>query len=265
VAAQAHIQTGADEVACCMLARWMALQEAKPVKIFPFYSSDFGKKLIARFDGIPIEAVVEKAILACGATVAKKSSEADLWLMVHTPDEKQGDHCSRIEARLHPDQVEEVLKLFQKSLDTGKPLMIADVAYANGSDPRLTEKLVTGFEDLTCLYGYAGWNTPGNTIGTAVAMGIVRYLAEQHQSFNAEAFCKLLLIRLADDWLYQSDVRKTLRGLNGKFNPRKPDEAVLNLYMANGLSLLQTRLGLENQKVHCAFPCERLFEIEITV
>jgi hypothetical protein len=263
---QAHIQTGADEVAACMLARWMVLQHEKPVSIYPFYSSETGRKLVAKFDGLPIERVVEKAVKACGAVLAKKAADADLWLVVHTPEERQGDHCSREKAKTNPEQVEEVLNVLARALSLGKPLAIADVAYANGGDPKLMDKLITGFEDLTGLYGYAGWNTPGNTIGTSVAMGLIRLMAEANRSFDPEAFCKLMLIRLADDWLYQADVRHTVRSsMNGSALRGVPDEKLLNVLMADGLFLLKSRLGLENQAVHCRYPCQRTFEVEIAI
>lgn len=262
----AHIQTGADEVAACMLARWMVRHEVKPVKMYAFYSSEAGRKLVAKFDGLPIEAVVEKAVNACGAVLTKKAADADLWLIVHTPDERQGDHCGQEQARLAPDQVDEVTKVLDKGLNMGKPVAISDVAYANGSDPRLTERLVAKYPDLTSLYGYAGWNTPGNTIGTAVAMGLIRLMAEANGSFNAEEFCKLMLIRLADDWLYQSDVRYAVRRMmNGSNGRKSPDEALLNVLMADGLNLLKVRLGLENKPVHCRYPCNRTFEVEIGI
>jgi hypothetical protein len=261
-----HIQTGADEVAACMLARWMVLQQEVPVKVYVFYSSEQGRKLTAKFDGLPIETVVEKAIRACGAIPVKKSADADLWLMVHTPEERQGDHCEKQKARINPEQVNVVLQTLGQAFERDKPITIADVAYANGGDPVLVERLISEFGDLTGLYGYAGWNTPGNTIGTSVAMGLIRLMAENNRCFNAEAFCQLLLIRLADDWLYQSDVRYTVRSMmNGTAKTRVPDENLLNVLMADGIALLKQRLGLEKKAIHCTYPCKRTFEVEIGI
>jgi len=262
----AHIQTGADEVAACMLARWMVLQRPEPVKVYAFYSSETGRKLVAKFDGLPIETVVERAIRACGAEVVKKAADADLWVMVHTPEDRQGDHCSLELAHTNPEQVEQVMQVLDKALEQAKPVSIADVAYANGGDPRLMEKILTRFEDLTGLYGYAGWNTPGNAIGTAVAMGLIRLRAEENKTFDAEAFCKLMLIRLADDWLYQADVRYGVRrSMNGSAKVAVPDEKLLNVLMADGLFLLKSRFGLEAQSIKCHYPCQRTFEVEIGI
>lgn len=266
LASKAHVQTGADEVAACMLARWMALRLEKPPVVYPVYSAEAGRKLVARFDGLPIETVVEKSIAACGGRMTSKPGEADLWLLVHAPAERQGDYCAGEQARLAPGQVDDALKLLERSLTLGRPMAIADVAYANGGDARLVEGMLTRFQDLTGLYGYAGWNTPGNTIGTAIAMGLIRWIAEQQGVFCMDAFCRLLLVRLADDWLYQADVRQSVRQTMRQGKANAPlDEDLLNVLMADGLSLLKNRLGLEKESIHCRYPCERTFEIEIGI
>ncbi len=262
LASQAHLQTGADEVAASLFARWLATSLGAIPKIHVRYSDEEGRKLIARFDGQPIESVVDKHIRACGAVPAKKAAEADLILLVHTPHRRQGDHCEAITARTRPEQVDEVIRILQDGQADGEKIMLADVAYANGSDPALTERLLCTFDDITGLYGYAGWNTPGNTLGTALAMGVVRLLSEEQGRFSSEEFNRLMMIRFGDDWLYQADVRYTIRqSANGK----PPDETLLNLTMATGLELIQSRLGLEGSAVSCRFPCQRSFEVEITV
>ncbi len=255
---QGHLQTGADEVASCMLAR--ALAQKHPPAIYPIYSSETGQRQVARFDGIPIEAVVEKAILACGAIRAQNKQDADIWLMVHTPEDRQGDHCSHYPAHVTSDQIRFVIAQMSEAFQSKTPFALADVAYANGSDPRLTEALLSRFDNLAYLYGYAGWNTPGNTIGTTVAMAMIRWIAEQLDTFNPDEFSKLLLIRLADDWLYQAEVRQRMRRQPPE---RMLDEALLNAEMADGLALLKNRLGLETLQAHCRFPCHRTFEVEI--
>jgi hypothetical protein len=259
---KAHLQTGADEVACCLLARWYSQNHRRSLKIYPFYSSESGRQLVAKFDGLPIEAVVAKQIKACGAQLVKKPEDADIWLMVHTPEALQGDHCQNLKAQLSSNQYAMALQRLQKAYEMEKPVILADVAYANGSDPEFTEKFIQHFSDLSFLYGYAGWNTPGNTLGTALSMGVIRFLAEEKKKFNAKEFAKLLLIRLGDDWLYQSDVRYYIRK---NTNGTGPSETLLNLSMANGLEMLQSRLGLGDLAVHCRFPCHRTFEIEIGI
>lgn len=257
LASHAHIQTGADEVACIQMARWFLNQTSEQMKIFPFYSNPDGHQIVAKFDGLPIGQVVEKAIHAAGASVAPDVQQADLVFVVHTPSEKQGDHADQLPAsQLKPEQIQRVLEI----LGQHKPAMLADVAYANGSDPVLTEALLSSTLDLKTLYGYAGWNTPGNTIGTTVAMGVMRLLAERQQSFDADAFYQLLLIRFADDALYQPDVRKRLRA------SKEPlDQALLTQWMSQGVSVFQQRLGLSSCALKFDFPCNRTFEVAVSV
>jgi len=255
--AQAHIQTGADEVACIQMARWFLKQTGQQLKIFPFYSNPDGYQIIAKFDGLPIGHVVEKAIRASGASVAHDVNQADLVFVVHTPGEKQGDHADQLPAgNLKPEQLQRVLEILRQS----KPTMLADVAYANGSDPVLTEALLTSNLDLKTLYGYAGWNTPGNTIGTSVAMGVMRLLAERQKTFDADAFYQLLLIRFADDALYQPDVRKRLRA-----SEQPLDQSLLTEWMSQGAATFQQRLGLSSRALKFDFPCNRTFEVAVSV
>jgi hypothetical protein len=257
----AHVQTGADEVAACMLARWLSSQEEAPLKIFPIYTHDDAKRLTARFDGLPIERVVNQAIASCGAELASSKKEADLCLLVHTPGSLQGDHCEKINAQLNKEQFEIAHAALSESIETQSvKLAIADVAYANGGDPKLLEMMTSRFQDWRTLYGYAAWNTPGNTIGTAVSMGIIRLIAEKQNSFDSDEFHRLLLIRLADDWLYQADVRHLVRQQD---SAKQLDEGLLNALMVDGISLIKSRLNLENESVECSYPCDRTFEIKV--
>lgn len=261
-----QVKTGMDELACCMLSRWTVMQLPEQLYVYPVYSSEKGHQCLAKFDGLPIQSVVEQAIESCGASLAKNADSADLLLMVHTPKNHQGDHCEMPNYTPDPQvtdnlQHEQVITKMQDALTQGQPFALADVAYANGSDPELTEKLLMAFDDLTGLYGYAGWNTPGNSIGSALAMGLVRLAAVRKKSFFSEPFCKLLLTRFADDWLYQSVNRYRVK----KINPAATalDEKLLNVVMADGLSLLKTKLGLEETQIHCRYPCQRYFEVEL--
>jgi hypothetical protein len=101
-------------------------------------------------------------------------------------------------------------------------------------------------------------------------------VAEQKKSFYSEPFCELLLTRLADDWLYQSQVRSEIRAkmrampfkqsssLQSPCN-QVPDEKLLNALMADGLALLKRKFGLESRQIQCRYPCQRDFEVEIMI
>lgn len=278
--AVSQLKTGMDELAVCMLARWAMMQTNNTISVYPFYTKPETQDCIAKFDGKPVSDVVKEAIETCGASLSQSSEEADLWLVVHTPQENvQLDHAgfsqSQItehlaEARVKQKSViAETIGHIRKTLSSGQPVAIADVAYANGADPILIDNLVSQFNDLTGIYGYAGWNTPGNTIGSALAIGLVRLIAERQKTFSATPFCKLLLTRFADDWLYQSVNRYHIKARidAGEFPPQFQNgsglHTALNALMADGTALLKNRLGLEQTNLSFTFPCNRLFEIDV--
>jgi hypothetical protein len=126
-------------------------------------------------------------------------------LVVHAPLSKQREAR---DARKHltPQRVVDATVAHVRSALRRKPVAVADVAYCNGADPALVRALQR--ERLfSRLHGYAGWNTAGNTIGTAVAHGIARLLSPQTP--RSETAHRLFLFeRLLDDYAYQSIVRQ---------------------------------------------------------
>lgn len=260
--ARLAVQTGADELAATLMTRWYHARRATPLRVHPCYSHPQGSHVQARFDGVPIADVVARQIAACGALPTADPAQADVILMIHTPAAHMGDYCEDAPPDCVSSQYQTVLSACQQAFSSGKRLILADVACANGSDNTLTAHLLAAFPDLTGLYGYAGWNTPGNTLGSALAMGLLRTLAEEAGCFDADAFARLLLIRLADDGLYQSRVRQALRRLAVPDQP--PCPTALATHMAEGLVPIQRALSLSGMTVGLGFPCQRLFEVEIT-
>ena len=58
------------------------------------------------------------------------------------------------------------------------------------------------------FFGYSGWNTSANTIGSAICAALVKYCSDK---FYGDKFDKLQTIRFLDDWAYQANVRKEIR------------------------------------------------------
>jgi len=261
--ANARIQTGADEVASCFFSQWLLHTQPhlKPPTIYPCYSNPDGKHIVPRYDGLAIETLVAQKIAACGAEAVSKADEASLILAVHPPyHNPQPDHIMDF-PKPPPKVVDQrAIREFKAGLDNGDKMILADLAYANGSDPQLGEALILQHRDFSQLYGYAGWNTAGNTLGTAIAMGCVRWFAEQTETFNKQAFRELMVIRWVDDWLYQAQWRQKIRQETGG---QLPDTQRLNALISLELALIQQRFKLNDYQVHLGFPCGRLFEIEV--
>jgi hypothetical protein len=101
-----------------------------------------------------------------------------------------------------------MVERIQRHLEAGRPVVAADVAYPNGSDPVLIE-LLKERARLPELASYGGWNTAGNTIGTALAHACAFFqIREQAQRDAHERF---LLHRFLEDWGYQHLVRRQVR------------------------------------------------------
>ena len=89
----------------------------------------------------------------------------------------------------------------EKFLNNGTRVSLADVTYSNGADNGFMNEFANR-GNLEKLTAYNGWNTADNTIGFAIAQGI---LAPQ---ISAEDNALLMRLRLVDDWFYQSNARR---------------------------------------------------------
>jgi hypothetical protein len=238
-----HVQTGADEVATTMLARHVCPHT-------PVHTVITGNaQAMARFDGVAVAEVVARQLAAC-ATVPGTDG---LSLIVHGPGQHMGDFCAGITPDTPATQVAETL---QAVANSPRPVL-ADVACANGGDPALLAGLIDhGL--IHRLYGYAAWNTPGNTIGSALSMGLLRYYAEHAGTFNPAAFARALLVRLSDDGLYQGQLRQALKTQHATL---PSPEALLAALHAAGLKALEAQTGARVSRAE--FPCNRWFEVRL--
>ena len=105
--------------------------------------------------------------------------------------------------------------------------------------------------------GYAGWNTTGNTLGSALCCAIVKFLANNP---DEAAFKKVQAVRFLDDWAYQANVRKALKS---RFD--KPDIEALKTLMQPFEKTLQEKTGLDLTTTKYSYPWNRFFEIEVSV
>lgn len=253
----ACVKTGADEIPSSLLARSIIKSNSEKINIFPVYSTDNGKNIISRYEDITIEDSVKGQITLCGANVSTSLNDADLVLLVHTPQSAQNDHCLNI----HKDaeSFDAINKCFSILNTCNKPVAIADIANANGSDNIFVQKLIAQNIDISKLYGYAGWNTTGNTLGSVIAMAVARFIAEKSNSFDAENFKKTLFVRFVDDWAYQTIARQKIRAISDK-----PDKILLKEEISPYIEKLSFELGVNIEDVKLSFPWNRTFEIEVS-
>lgn len=227
-------KTGADEIPLTLLARAIK----KDIKVFVEFTEPEYKDRISNYEDISIEKSVEGQLELGGFARVFDPNEADLILIVNNFIKKQGELVmgwptgGRGKCNL-PD----------------KPYAIADVRYANGADNGFVEDILPKLDDN--FYGYAGWNTSANTLGTVLAGVKVKFNGGK---YNHEAFKKLQMIRFLDDWAYQANIR---------VNGQTPD--IKNLMKPFEEKLIQYLEYEPTNPIIYPYPWNRSFEIEISL
>ena len=229
----AKTKTGADEIPLTLLARDIE----KEIKVFVEFTEPDYKDCISNYEDVSIEKSVQGQLELGGFTQVLTREEADIILVVNNFVERQGEHVMGW-----------TTQPFRKTFTPpDKPYAVADVRYANGADNDFVVQILQDFP----AYGYAGWNTSANTLGSLLAGVKVKWNAKK---YSDKAFRKLQMIRLLDDWAYQANVR-----INGE-TPQledlmKPYEERLTRY-------------LEFKPVNpitYSYPWKRSFEIEVSL
>ncbi len=226
-------KTGADEIPLTLLAR--AIE--KDIKIFVKYTEPDYKDCVSNYEDVSIKKSVLGQLELSGFKIAKTEDEADLVLIVNNFIEKQGEHVMGWATLPYAD----------KFIPPSKAWAVADVRYANGADNNFVEQLLPLIDEK--FYGYAGWNTSANSLGSLLACIKVKYQAKKYNSYN---FNKLQMIRFLDDWAYQANIR---------VNGTTPDIKNLMKPYENRLSFLLDN----NTNIAYSFPWNRSFEVEVTI
>jgi len=278
------IYPGADEVAQVLMARLTAMVHGRRTTVGTLFSSRAGADVQTSYEDRPLGDLVTVHLRAAGAVQAPAAGNADWWLALNSPSRSQGQGGAQY-ALEHGDQVvgpderaslessEEPVRGLDRSLESfrdalgvlladGGRVSVADVAHVNGADDELLRGLATDGA-LGRLAGYGGWNTAGNALGSAVALGCAAALGADPVSVELAATA-----RLVDDWLYQARVRSKLLlrpelrplGLGG-FVP----DADLSAVEKQARAWLNDELrdfALPYEVTRLALPWKRVFEID---
>lgn len=259
-----NIYAGADEVLLSMISRFLSDRAArangKRFVIDTRYAVPEVEQVASRYEGQSIGTTIEAQIKAAGMIrrdATPDAAQADLLLIVHGGLEKQGDHITLPGL---PDlsqlDTQKSVKATMAEIEAATlPVVLVDLAYANGADPLLMQALIADKPASNKIIGFAGWNTSGNTVGSALALAAA-YLFGQKAGVprQKEALNRCLFTRLVDDYAYQSLARKAL---NGDPSTQKLAEAI-----APTIKQVARFLDME-PPVRLSFPWKRTFEIEI--
>lgn len=236
--ARVGIQPGADEVAMLLLAR--AVLDARGLKpvVRAIYPTERARTMVAPFEDRPLHDTVAFQLAAAGATPASadaKASDLDLYVF-----------ASRHDAGVPATFAARIVR----DVKAGARAIVADVdpkGDVQGASPAFTEALLEA-KVFPALQGYASWNTAGNTLGTAIAHGLLAWAGatlmtrctSPEWSALAGAQVTFLLHRLVNDYAYQGVERPALNA-----NLRQAGRATLWLkdHAADVASGLQSTLA----------------------
>lgn len=231
------IKTGADEIPLALFARAVH----KDIKIYPKFMEPQYKECISNYEDVSIEKSVLGQIELCGLTAVNSEAEADIILIVNNFKNRQGELVMGWDT-------EPFNGIF---VPPEKPYCIADVRYANGADNSFINQLLQKI-DLRLFYGYSGWNTSANSIGSLLAAAKTKWNAKK---YNNKAFTKLQLIRFLDDWVYQANIRGQIHKPQNIDSLMKPYEERLK----------QVFNCSTDREIKYNFPWNRKFEIEVSL
>ena len=263
---QVLIYPGADEVIYTLLVHQLQrLHQLRPLRLaLDLHHPHALEKMVARYEDRPVLESIRCQIHAAGAELAPSAEDADAVIAVHCRGHMQGDWAMQqaLGAELAMDA--QWLAGIEQSLadQTGKPLALLDLAYANGADPQLITLLADA--GLQNLQAYAGWNTASNSIGSLVAQVCAAVGCNSRACVVRNR--QLLAIRLLDDYLYQSRLRQDLRQRQKRAGSADGDLALLEeIYLPQARRWLQEQGFRELQLKRVYFPWARSFEVGLSM
>jgi hypothetical protein len=271
------LYAGTDEAAQTLLARAALRADGLPFPVAARFRAEAAARHPARFEDVALIETVRRQIGAVGGTW----DPGGLPVGIHTFSPPQADLFDW--AGLEHPTWEAALAHFPPPenrdwwMQAPPAIAVADVAYCNGGDPHLLASLCA-HGHLPALWGYAGWNTAGNTLGTTLAMTALRLVGEARGDTPAmtQAARRALLVRVLDDALYQPIVRgwvaaqveeSGLSPLNlADATPRVSAQVNACLQtLWHDLTLRYPVLGVLDEPFVADLPWGRLFEVDIRV
>ncbi|MGW8887550.1 DUF4127 family protein [Streptomyces sp. NPDC055749] len=266
------IRPGADEATAALVARTLgSLLHDGSVTVRIEATDTRGLARVAPYENVPVGGTAAGQIEACGALV-HEGPHPDLHLLIHTPD-GDGDWAMAPLTRRSATAQGAAQALADRAaalLQDGQAVAVADCAQPNGADPLLVDALLrTGLAHR--LSAYAGWNTAGNTLGTAIAHGVTAVTARRAGRFDERAHLDLLAHRFVEDHGYMTAVRAEAREAFGSLPGRHdhvPDGHPLLESVTEGLSRHAAALpgfGARVRPGSVRLPWRRTFEVDFEV
>lgn len=258
------VYPGADETGAVLAARVLLDGTGSAPRVAVLPGDPAGMALVPAYENVPLADSIAHQLAAVGAEAAGSIDEAELVLVVHTPDPGRGDHFGGDPAS-DPVVIDATRAAVESALASGRPVALADLRYGNGGDAALVEALAAD-GTLRLLEAYAGWNTAGNALGSVLALALAATAGRRRGTLAEVARVRALRRRVVDDALYQARVRRRFAGelFDGRIEP-VPAEVV-----ARAEAVLAAELRSELERIlpgealtTVTLPWARSFEIDV--
>lgn len=232
IADRVHFCEGIDQHANVLVSRSLLSEQNWTPSVRVVFADEIGKGKIAPFESDHVENSLIDQLVASGARVADKNEDSDYTLYVNTPAPRE-EHFTQFVSDLKSD------------VDQGFPVAVADINLGqNGTgDPRLFDALQEQSRSMRLL-AYAGWNTAGNTMGTAIPASNIYLLARRLGTDDLERELsqrEFLLHRLVNDFEYHRYTRPQAYQLQRNLGMEKeetygPSFDVLNQFVQKDMA-----------------------------
>jgi len=213
---------GVDQHACVLLSKALLAESNWEPKVRVVYSDDQGKFQFANFESKPIKDSLADQLAVSGATLAEPGEAYDYTLYLNTPGRRE-------------DLFKEFVANLSSDIDHDLPTAIADIDLSGSgtSDPELFSALWEKRRVMK-LASFAGWNTAGNTMGTAIPQANLFLLARRTASVDPVqrelAQREFLLHRFVNDFAYHRYTRTRAYEIIEQDHRGNPDEIYGNEY-----------------------------------
>lgn len=189
---------GIDQLSNVLVSRAVLKASKWTPRVRLVYSDPAGKKKVADYESKNVEASLRDQLLASGAWPMTTGGNYDYTVFLNTP-----------QPNTIPFQA--FLAQLRDEVDQGFPVCVADINLAKDgtADPVLFETLQQNGRMIKLL-SYAGWNTAGNSMGTAIPTANVYLLARRRQTPDLEretAYREFLLHRFVNDFVFHKVTR----------------------------------------------------------
>jgi len=196
IAGLTYFCEGIDQHSNILVSRAVLKKRGIVPRVNVVYSDPEGAKRYDPFESKPIFRSLEDQIYASGARPAE-SGLGDYTLFLNVPKPR-------------PETFAEFGEALGAALDRGDNVAVANIDFGVGAvaDPRVVD-VVAQNRRAPRLLSYAGWNTAGNTMGTAIPAANLAIVARRGSpDRQAEvARTEFLLHRLVNDHAYHKFTR----------------------------------------------------------